>query len=196
MAVVADRHWRRNIDAHHTCRDLGNETLGRISIAREDRIRGFGASIFVRTSSGDGIRLRSAPGSRRGTCEIIEIGRLRNEIGWELEGQHSKRGGFSQRRHRAPEYIWNAMSTTSFGRRVSWRLLRFSAGTISRNCFGRRDILAGCCVISANGLTLNTKPSGVRSAHRFALPSAGGAIWCVAGKRQRPLLSVMIESYS
>ena len=39
MAVVADRHWRRNIDADHTYRDLGNETLGRISIAREDRNR-------------------------------------------------------------------------------------------------------------------------------------------------------------
>jgi len=39
MAVVADRHWHRNIDAHHTHRDLANETLGRISIAREDRNR-------------------------------------------------------------------------------------------------------------------------------------------------------------
>src|SRR6201987_3141058 len=37
MAVVADRHWRRNIHADHTYRDLGNETLGRISAAREDR---------------------------------------------------------------------------------------------------------------------------------------------------------------
>src|SRR5215469_6707806 len=39
MAVVAGRHWRRNINADHTYRDLGNETLGRISIAREDRNR-------------------------------------------------------------------------------------------------------------------------------------------------------------
>src|ERR1700760_2353791 len=39
MAVVADRRWHRKIDAHHTHRDLGNETLGRISIAREDRNR-------------------------------------------------------------------------------------------------------------------------------------------------------------
>src|SRR5271166_2083038 len=39
MAVVADRRWHRKIDAHHTYRDLGNETLGRISIAREDRNR-------------------------------------------------------------------------------------------------------------------------------------------------------------
>src|SRR6478672_8186827 len=39
MAVVADRRWHRKIDAHHTYRDLGNETLGRISIAREHRNR-------------------------------------------------------------------------------------------------------------------------------------------------------------
>jgi hypothetical protein len=39
MAVEADRRWHRKIDAYYTYRDLGNETLGRISIAREDRNR-------------------------------------------------------------------------------------------------------------------------------------------------------------
>src|SRR5271170_8348920 len=39
MAVVADRRWHRKIDAHHTYCDLGHETLGRISTAREDRNR-------------------------------------------------------------------------------------------------------------------------------------------------------------
>jgi hypothetical protein len=38
-----------------------------------------------------------------------------------------------------------------------------------------RDTSAGCCVISANGLILKVKPSGVRSAHSFALRSAGRA---------------------
>src|SRR5580658_3501344 len=36
MAVVADWSWHGKIDAHHTYRDLGNEALGPISIARED----------------------------------------------------------------------------------------------------------------------------------------------------------------
>jgi hypothetical protein len=39
MAVVADRCWHRKVDAHHTYLDLGDETLGRISIRREDRNR-------------------------------------------------------------------------------------------------------------------------------------------------------------
>ena len=50
--------------------------------------------------------------------------------------------------------------------------------TISRNCFGRRDISAGCCVISANGLMLNTKPSGVHSAHSLALRRWQGDLVC------------------
>src|ERR1700756_117865 len=39
MAVEADGRWHRKIDAYHTYRDLGNETLSRISTAREDRNR-------------------------------------------------------------------------------------------------------------------------------------------------------------
>ena len=74
----------------------------------------------------------------------------------------------------ALQNIWNAISTTSFDGRVSWRLFR-STGNISRNCFGSREISAGCCVISANGLILKTNPMGVRSAHNFALRSAGKA---------------------
>ena len=64
---------------------------------------------------------------------------------------------------------------TSFDGRVSWRLFRSSTGNISRNCFGSREISAGCCVISANGLILKTNPMGVHSAHSFALRSAGKA---------------------
>ena len=48
MAVEADGRWHRKIDAYHTYRDLGNETLGRISIAREDRNRvAFGMDVRV-----------------------------------------------------------------------------------------------------------------------------------------------------
>jgi hypothetical protein len=75
----------------------------------------------------------------------------------------------------ALQNIWNAISRTSFDGRVSWRLVRSSAGNISRNCFGSRDISAGCCIISANGLMLKRKPAGVRSAHSFAFRSAGRA---------------------
>src|ERR1700719_74708 len=39
MAVIADRHRHRNIDAHHADRDLRDETLGRIAITREHRNR-------------------------------------------------------------------------------------------------------------------------------------------------------------
>jgi hypothetical protein len=55
----------------------------------------------------------------------------------------------------ALQNIWNAISMTSFDGRASWRLLRSSAGTISRNCFGSRDFSAGCCVISASGLIID-----------------------------------------
>src|ERR1700730_8526606 len=74
----------------------------------------------------------------------------------------------------ALQNIWNAISTTSFDGRVSWRLFRSSTGNISRNCFGNREISAGCCVISER-FNIEDKSDGrsLRPELRVALRGQG-----------------------